>query len=110
MLTFPAPAIVDGDLLSEQLAAAGFPEAVVTLVEGELRLSIEDVHRAEVEPVVEAHNPPPPVDHEEQFASAVAAIDTSKVTDPAAKAALDAIKAVLSGGKGPGAEPRRSAR
>jgi hypothetical protein len=39
--------------------------------------------------------------------AAVAAIDTSRVTDPVAKAALDAIKAVLKGGKGLGAEPRR---
>lgn len=46
-------------------------------------------------------------DHAAEFAAAVGAIDTSKVADPAAKVALDAIKAVLIGGKGPGAQARR---
>lgn len=63
--------------------------------------------KTQVDEAVAAHARP---DHEAQFASAVAAIDTSKVTDPVARAALDAIKAVLTGGKGPGAEPRRPGR
>lgn len=68
------------------------------------------VTAAALKTALAAHKPPAPVDHAAQFGQAVTAIDTSKVTDPAAKAVLDAIKAVLSGGKGPGAEPRRPGR
>lgn len=70
----------------------------------------EGLDKAKVRAVLDAHTPPPPVDHAAEFGKAVNAIDTSKVTDLAAKAALDAIKAVLTGGKGPGAEPRKPSR
>jgi hypothetical protein len=68
------------------------------------------VTAAVLKTALDAHTPVPPVDHAAEFGKAVTAIDTSKVTDPAAKAALDALKSVLTGAKGPGAEPRRPER
>lgn len=67
------------------------------------------VTQSALQSAVDAHVPAVEPDPEAEFTSAVTAIDTSKIGDAATKAALDAIKAVLAGAKGPGAEPRRGA-
>jgi hypothetical protein len=82
------------------LASAG-DDARATSIE-----VIAEVDEATLRAAVDGYVTPP--DPAAQFGQAVAAIDTSKVTDPAAKAAFDEIKAVLTGGKGRGAEPRRA--
>jgi hypothetical protein len=95
--------------LAQLAAEIGAPltasDADVVVADGE-----SAVTAAQLKAALDAHQPVPPVDHAAQFGHAVSAIDTSKVTDPAAKAALDALKAVLTGAKGPGAEPRRPER
>lgn len=58
---------------------------------------------------LDAHVPPPTVDPVALFAAAVNVADTTLVTDPAAKAAIEALKSALTGTVAPGVEPRRSA-
>lgn len=54
--------------------------------------------------------PAPDPDPDDELAGAISAVDTSKVTDPATKAALDALKAALLGNGNPAAVSGRPTR
>lgn len=61
----------------------------------------DDTDEAAVLAVVEAHDPtppPPPPDPDAELAAAITAVSTSEIVDPAARAAMDALKAALLGG------------
>lgn len=62
MLHVDAPAAVQGDRLHDELVAAGLPvEEPPQLVGPRLRLvDLDESHRADVEAVVAAHDPPAP--------------------------------------------------
>lgn len=98
MLTFPVPASLNGDALTDELAAAGFPDADVTVVGDDLRVTgIDDADRDAVRSVLDAHvPPPPPADPADEFRAAIEA--ATSIAD---------LKAALLGTTGPGAEPRQ---
>jgi hypothetical protein len=97
MILLPAPAALHGDALTTELAAAGLPDAGVTLVGDELHIDAPESARATVERVVAAHVPPaPPADPDEEFRKSLEAA-TSWQT----------LRDALLGKAGPGAEPRR---
>jgi hypothetical protein len=114
MINVPAPAAINGDLLVDELAAAGFPGASVYQRGDELVIvGPDDASRTAVTRVAAAHAPPPtppPPDPDGDLAAAIDAVDTSKITDAATKAALDALKAALTGNGKPAAVAGRPAR
>jgi hypothetical protein len=59
VIRIPAPPAVHGDALTDELAAAGIPDAEVTLVGGDLHIDAPGSARATVERVVAAHRLPP---------------------------------------------------
>jgi hypothetical protein len=69
------------------------PDAVVTV--------------AQLKAAVDAHSPSPQPDPDADLAASINAVDTSKITDAAAKAALDALKAALVGSGKPAAASGR---
>lgn len=97
MLTFPAPAKINGEALTAELATAGYPDADVYLRDSELVIvGPDDTDRAGVKRVVDAHVPPPPPPNpQDEFRKAVEAATT-----------LAALKAAILGSTGPGAQPR----
>jgi hypothetical protein len=54
----PAPSDLNGDQLADELAAAGMPDAAVTLVEDRLEVVADGATKVKVEKVVNAHKPP----------------------------------------------------
>jgi hypothetical protein len=104
MLRLTVPAALHGDALTAELHAAGFPGAAVS-VDGDALVidGADENDRAAVQAVVDAHVPPPVPDPDADLATAINAVDTSKITDAATKAALDALKAALLGSGKPAA-------
>lgn len=100
MLTFPLPAAVHGDALTEELATAGFV-ADVYVRDGELVVvGPTEGDRPAVQSVIDAHVPPDPrPDPDDEFRAAIEA--ATSIAD---------LKAALLGTSGPGAEPRRPTR
>lgn len=100
IITLAAPVPLNGDLLADELAAAGVPDPEVALVGDEVQIIApdDDRHRATVQQVVRAHNPPAPgpsPDPDAEFRAAVEGATT-----------LAALKAAILGSTGPGAQPR----
>jgi hypothetical protein len=103
MLRLTVPAAMHGDALTAELHAAGFP-ADLSVDRDELLVDgPSEGDRAGVQAVVDAHVPPPVPDPDADLATAINAVDTSKITDAATKAALDALKAALLGSGKPAA-------
>lgn len=105
-LTFPKPAALHGDALTDELAAAGFPDAeVVDNGRGELEVDgVTDADRDGVKAVIDAHvPPPPPPDPDDELDAALAAAAAKSTVEEK----IDAVIAALRGVSGPGAQGRR---
>jgi hypothetical protein len=94
------PAAFAGGLFAQELAAATGqpvdPFEVVVVVGNEIRVPLDETHRAKAEQVLAAHKPSTPVDHDAEFRKAVEAATS-----------LAQLKDALLGKAGPGAEPRQ---
>lgn len=96
MLRFPVPTSLHGDALADELAAAGLPDADVS-VDGDELVIAGPEDRDAVQAVVDAHVPPAPGPNpDDEFRKAVEAATS-----------IAGLKAALLGTSGPGAEPRR---
>jgi hypothetical protein len=94
MIQVPAPAAVHGDALTAELAAAGVPDAGVTLVGDELHIDAPDSARSKVEQVVAAHvPPPPPTAPDDDLAARIQAVHD----DPQVSASVKKLTAALLG-------------
>lgn len=100
MLTFPKPADLHGDVLTDELAAAGFPDAQVS-VDGHELVIVGPKDRNGVQAVVDAHVPPAPgPDPDDELDAALAGVDLTTVSDAATRDALGAVIAALRGRSG----------
>jgi hypothetical protein len=80
-----------------QLAAEVDADLSASDVEVVVADPVSTVTAAALRSAVEAHIPAPELDPDADLAAAIDAVDTSKVTDSATKAALNALKSALVG-------------
>lgn len=94
LLTIPSvqPVEVDGERRAV-MAVSGDGTKLVLQVP-------DDADETAIRLLVDAHDPTPPappVDPDDALADAITAVDTSTIVDPAAKAAIEALKNALLG-------------
>jgi hypothetical protein len=82
-------------------------EVGVALTASEIEVVVADpestVTAAALQAALDAHTPAPESDADADLVAAINAVDTSKITDSATKAALNALKAALVGSGKPSA-------
>lgn len=97
------PAELDGKTLVAELQAGGVAAELLALQDGLLHVggSVSESDRTVVEQTVADHvPPPPPPDPDDELDAALAAVDTSTVSDAATRDAIDAVVAALRGTAG----------
>jgi hypothetical protein len=106
MILLPAPTALHGDALTAELAAAGVPDADVTLLDDQVRIHAPESARATVERVVDAHVPPtPPTPPDVDLAARIQAVHD----DPQVSASVKKLTAALLGLNGDAAVAGRPA-
>lgn len=113
MIEFAPPKPLNGALLQQELADAGFAlaedEIRVRGEEGErsLFINVSEENRSAVQDVIDVHNPPPPPpDPDAELASAITNVRDNAANDDV-KALCDALLGNLSQGRAAGRSPVR---
>lgn len=109
MIEFTPPPEINGDILYEEMVAAGLPlqdEDDLALADGKLRVAnLDESHRETAEEVIDAHDPPPPPpDPDAELANAITGVRDNAASDDV-KALCDALLGNLSRGRAAGRSP-----
>lgn len=95
MLTFPVPAALNGDALSDELAAAGFDADVFVRGDELVVDGPDDTDRDAVQAVIDGHVPPDPEPtKEDKLAVIRPKVEALPQNNPARAIFLDLINAV----------------